>query len=121
MAERRQPPAPRAWFDQDQGGWRKWFERLTRNILIAGRVDVVLDPSSVSANTTDEQSFSVGGVVSGDKITVIKPSHTTGLGIFNARSDGNDTVKIQFMNVTGSTIDPPSETYRIYYERWNEQ
>jgi hypothetical protein len=120
MTVRRLQPAPKQWLTQFGGVVQRWFERVTLYMPIQVRVDVTLDPSSVSANTTDEQTFTVSGARQGDMVVVVKPSHTTGLGIVNARVTATDTVGITFMNATGSPIDPPSEEYRIYLQRWNE-
>lgn len=120
MAIRRLQPAPRDWLNGLPGKVALWMERLTLNVLITGRVDVTIDPSTVNANTTSEQTFTVTGARDGDDVSVVKPSHTTGLGIVNARVSATDTVAITFMNPTGSNIDPPSEEYRFYLYRWRE-
>ena len=73
-----------------------------------------LTPSSVSANTTSEQPFTVTGLTAADKVFVNKPSHQAGLGIVNARVSSNNTIAITFMNNTGSAITPTSETYQIF-------
>lgn len=120
MAVRRLYGAPKEWIRGLPGPVARWFERIALYVPIQGRVDVTLDPASVSANTTDEQTFTVDGARTGDMVHVTKPSHTAGLGIVNARVTATDTVAIQFMNTTGSPIDPPSETYRIYLFRWSQ-
>lgn len=120
MAMRRQAPAPREWLNGLPGRAAQWVERLTRNVPITGRVDVTIDPTTVSANSTSEQTFTVTGARDGDAVIVTKPSHSSGLGIVNARVSGTDTVAITFMNATGSGINPPSEEYRVWLVRWSE-
>jgi hypothetical protein len=72
-----------------------------------------LDPASVAALTTAEQTFTVTGLATTDKVFVNKPSNTAGLGIVNARVSAADTLAITFMNCTASPIDAASETYTI--------
>lgn len=90
-----------------------WFSELVENIIRITRYTVTINPSSVSANTTSEEEFTVSGVSSDDSIVVSKPSHTTGLGIVNSRVSDKDMVAITFMNTTASSIDPPEEDYTI--------
>lgn len=72
-----------------------------------------LDPASVAANTTAEQTFTVTGLATTDKVFVNKPSNTAGLGIVNARVSAVDTLAITFGNFTAAPIDAASETYTI--------
>lgn len=77
------------------------------------RYQQALTPSSVSANSTSEQSFTVTGLLESQPVFVSKPSHQSGLGIVNARASAANTLNITFVNVTGSPITPTSETYLI--------
>lgn len=97
--------------------WGKWFTTVADNIYRYDKYSVVFNPTSVSANTTSEQTVSITGVASNDFVMVSKPTHTAGLGIVNVRVSAKDTVAITFMNTTGSPIDPPSETYTIKVEK----
>jgi len=72
-----------------------------------------LDVASVAANTTAEQTFTVTGLTTADKVFVNKPSLSAGLGIVNARVSAADTLAITFVNATGTAIDPAAETYAI--------
>lgn len=78
---------------------------------------VTIDVASVSANTTSEQTFTVPGLLPRDYVTVLKPSHSTGLGVVNARVSAADTIAITFMNNTGSAIDPAAEAYLVLVAR----
>lgn len=93
--------------------WKTSFEDIVRKTKEVRKRIVTVDPTSVSANTTSEQTFTLSGVASDDIIIVTKPSHTTGLGIVNYRVSSKDTVAVTFMNTTGSSIDPPEEDYII--------
>jgi len=72
-----------------------------------------IDPASVAANTTAEQTFTVTGLTTADKVFVNKPTNTAGLGIVNVRVSAADTLAITFGNFTGLAIDAGSETYTI--------
>lgn len=120
MTIRRLQAAPKQWVQQFESTVQRWLERVSLYILVTGRVDVALDPASVSANTTNEEEFTVTGARTGDGVIVTKPTETAGLVIGNARVSDTDKVSITFGNLTGSPIDPPSETYRIYLLRWKE-
>lgn len=77
----------------------------------------VLTPSSVGANTTSEQTFTVPGVLPGDSIDINKASHQAGLGITNVRASAPNVLAITFMNNTASPIVPVSEQYIIGGQR----
>jgi len=95
-------------------GWANWFAVLSDQILIPNLYTPTIDPASVAANTTVEQTFTVTGVSSGDYIlSLVKPTLTAGIGIGGYRCSADDTVAITFINATGGAIDPGSETYTI--------
>lgn len=73
-----------------------------------------INPASVAANTTAEQTFTVTGVLAGDIIYVNKPTATAGLGIVNCRASAADTIGITFSNNTGAPIDAGAETYLVF-------
>lgn len=72
-----------------------------------------LTPTSVAANTTAEQTFTVTGLVAGSPVWVNKPSWTNGLGVAGVRVSAANTLAITFANSTASAIVPPSEAYVI--------
>ena len=72
-----------------------------------------INPASVAANTTAEQTFTVTGLATTDKVIVNKPTNTAGLGIVNVRASAADTIAITFGNFTAAAIDAASETYAI--------
>lgn len=72
-----------------------------------------IDPASVAAATSAEQTFTVTGLTTADKVVVIKPSATAGVGIVGARVSAANTLAITFMNATAAPVDPPSESYTI--------
>lgn len=105
--------SPPSWAKLISNEAYRWLAYLA-DIVNAGKTyTVTINPASVSANTTSEQTFTVTGIKTDDMIYINKPTHTAGLGIVNARVSAKDTIEITFMNATGSPIDPPSEDYLI--------
>lgn len=77
-------------------------------------LNVTLSPSSVAANTTAEQTFTVPNLRSTMYIGINKPTAQAGLGIVGVRCSANDTLAITFSNNTGSPIVPTaSEIYKL--------
>lgn len=72
-----------------------------------------IDPASVAASTSAEQTFTVTGLTTGDKCLVVKPTATAGLGIVNARVSAANTLALTFMNATLGAIDAASESYTV--------
>ena len=93
--------------------WLKWFKRLSDVFPKTQTYTQTLTPSSVAANTTAEQTFTVTGLASSDIVTVNKPSLDAGIGIVNARVSAKDTLAITYANNTGGAIVPTAETYKI--------
>lgn len=73
----------------------------------------LLAPTSVAANTTAEQTFTVTGLLANTVAWVNKPSATPGLGIAGVRISAASTLAINYINSTGSAIVPPTETYVV--------
>lgn len=92
--------------------WR-WISRVFSNYPKVQTFEVTINPTSVSANTTSVQTFSVTGLTVNDRVLVNKPTHTAGLAVAGAYVSAVDTLAIVFGNFTGLSIDPPSETYRV--------
>lgn len=103
-------PPPR-----ELAGWAGfgWLQRFRQRFPRFETYTATLNPASVPANSTSEQTFTVTGLTTTDIVTVNKPTHTSGLGIVNARVSATDTLAITFINITGSPIDPPEEDYLI--------
>lgn len=109
------PPEQGNWIKENaitDEGWR-WFSRVFSNYPKVQTFDVVMNPSAVSANNTSEQTFTVTGITTNDRIMINKPTHTAGLVIGNVRCSAANTMAVTFGNLTGLSIDPPSETYRV--------
>ena len=77
-------------------------------------VEIALTPEEVSANTTEEQTFTVPGLRTDDLVVVNKPTHQAGLVVASCRVSAVETLAITFGNLTGSGITPTAaETYSI--------
>lgn len=76
-----------------------------------------LAPTSVAANTTAEQTFTVPGLpfINSSPATVFvnKPSFQAGLAIAGCRISAANTLAITFENITASAIVPTTEMYTI--------
>lgn len=73
----------------------------------------ILTPASVAANTSAEQTFTVTGLTTADKVIVNGPAPTAGTGIVNVRVSAADTLAITFGNFTAGGLTPTSGTYSI--------
>lgn len=78
---------------------------------------VVMDPASVAANTTAEQTFNVPGLKLGDVVTAVKPTNTAGITVGNVRVSAVDTLAVTFGNHTAGALDPVSETWLLRIDR----
>jgi hypothetical protein len=76
-----------------------------------------LDPASVAAATSAEQTFNVPGLRVGDVVWVSKPTLSAGIGIGGARVSARDTLAVTFTNMTAAPVDPGSESYQIFWHR----
>ena len=94
----------------------KWLTNLWSVFPRTRTYSATINPVSVSANSEYTQTFTVTGLTASDIITLNKPTKTAGLSILDWFATV-DTVSITFRNYTGSTIDPPSETYLIQATR----
>lgn len=72
-----------------------------------------ITPSSVSAATVAEQTFTVSGLTTADKVTVNPPSIGNATGIAGARVSAADTLAIRFVNPTAGALTPTSGTYTV--------
>lgn len=93
--------------------WERWFSLVAKGYPKIQVFEVTFNPTTVNTITTSEQTLTVTGVLLGRDVvlSVTKPTHTTGIGIVNARVSADDTIAVTFMNPTAGNIDPPSETY----------
>lgn len=73
-----------------------------------------LTPTSVTANDSSEQVYTVTGVATSQLLlNVIPPSNTGDTVIGSARITGADQVTVTWANVHNSSITPPAGVYRF--------
>ena len=77
------------------------------------RYTVTVNPASVAANTSAEQTFACTGLLVTDLVVVSKPTLTAGLSIGSSRVSAADTLAITFVNSTAAPIDAASESYQV--------
>jgi hypothetical protein len=88
------------------------------NILYTKQFATVLTPSSVGANTTAEQNFTIQGLQVGDYLNCqCAGTQTTGISVANVRVTGANTATIAFNNSTGGSLSPASTTYGFIWGR----
>lgn len=86
---------------------------LTGNIGNAIVATVTIDPAAIGTATTVEETFTVAGVKAGDIVFVNKPTATVGAACVGARASAANTVALTFLNATGATVNPASESYKL--------
>jgi hypothetical protein len=70
-----------------------------------------LTPASVAAATVAEQTFTVTGLTTADKVIVNPPAIGNATGIAGARVSAADTLAIRFVNPTAGALTPTSGSY----------
>lgn len=84
------------------------------NVKAMHVVQTTLSPSSVAANTTAEQTFTVPNLAARACVFVNKPTSQAGLGIAGVRVSAANTLAINFVNATASPIVPTAaENYLV--------
>lgn len=112
VKEEKVGPPPRQGLD-DWATWYQWFNRISAFFPRTRTYSVSFTPTSVSANTTEEQTLTVTGVNTDDIVCVNPPSVTAGIIVGSARVSAANTVKISFGNVTAGGLSPPAGTYKV--------
>lgn len=74
-----------------------------------------LTPVGVAANVVAEQTLSITGLATTDRVIGIDCSGGVGTpcGIVGARVSATDTLAVKFVNPTGATATPTAGTYRV--------
>jgi hypothetical protein len=65
-----------------------------------------ITPASVGAATVAEQTFTVTGLTTADKVVVNPPANATATGIAGARVSAADTLAIRYVNPTAGALTP---------------
>ena len=98
--------------------WYGWFDYLSITLPPMARYEATLNPTTVTAGTTSEQTFTVTGLTTRDLVLVNKPSHQSGLALVGARVSAANTLALTFMATAAGNVDPTSESYKILAVRF---
>jgi hypothetical protein len=90
-----------------------WLQRLATKLRIVDGYEILWTPSSVSANSTSDQTVTVTGLNLDDMVYVNLPSYVSGVVVAHARVTGANTIAVTFGNVTGGSVTPPAGVYKI--------
>lgn len=90
--------------------WHIFFSSLVDKLPRVQSFTIALNPSTVPANSTSEETVTVAGLNTNDVVTVVKPADMIGL-MVEARVSAPDTLNVRFGNLTGAGIDPGLENY----------
>jgi hypothetical protein len=82
-----------------------------------GVIQATLNVAAVPAGSTNEQNFTIPGLLTTDHVDINKPSHTTGVSVANVRVSAKNTLAVTFMNSTASPVTPGPEVYMIRWVR----
>ncbi len=69
------------------------------------------NPASVGASTTVEQTVTVTGITTSDKVIAFKPTVSTGLAVGQCRATNTDEVTVTLINASTGAVDAGSETW----------
>lgn len=72
-----------------------------------------ITPASVGAATVVEQTFSVPGLTTADKVVVNAPALVNAIGVAGVRVSAADTLAIRFANPTAGALTPAAGTYPV--------
>lgn len=72
-----------------------------------------ITPASVGAATVAEQTFTVTGLTTADKVFVNAGAIVNAVSIGNVRVSAADTLAVQFCNPTAGALTPTAVTWKI--------
>lgn len=92
-----------------------------KNLVINGGTPLTLamvyspsiTPASVAAQTVAEQTFTVNGLTTADKVTLNPPAIANATGIAGVRVSAANTLAIRFANPTAGALTPTSGIYTV--------
>lgn len=73
-----------------------------------------ITPASVAAATVAEQTFTVTGLTTADKVFVNAGAITNAVAIGNVRVSAANTLAVQFVNPTAGALVPTAVTWQIF-------
>lgn len=73
-----------------------------------------ITPASVNAATVAEQTFTVTGLTTSDKVFVNQGAIANSTGIAGVRVSAADTLAVMFVNPTAGALTPTAGTWKIF-------
>lgn len=112
---RLQSPSGTTVFDvDDTAGVQISTNGATGTPIIATRVySQTITPASVAAATVAEQTFTVTGLTTADKVFINNAATGNATGIAGCRVSAANTLAISFVNPTAGALTPGAGTYNI--------
>jgi len=98
------------------------FDKIHRKIVLKQGTPLyklkvysqTLTPALIAANVCAEQTFTVTGLATTDRVLAINnPSMSTPYGIVGMRVSAANTLALMFVNPTASTATPSAGTFKI--------
>lgn len=83
---------------------------IAGNVASISIVTATVDLGSVAANTSEEETATVPGVLVGDMVVCMDSALEAGIVVANARVSAANTVTLQVINTTGSGVDAASKS-----------
>lgn len=72
-----------------------------------------ITPASVAAATVAEQTFTVTGLTTADKVVVNTAAIANSVGIAGSRVSAADTLAVRFVNPTAGALTPTAGTWTV--------
>lgn len=106
------PPISRDDFPAVSESGYRWIDLLRNYTYDLREVQVTLDPTSLTANSTSAEAFTVPGVKVGDYVLHVESAtFTDDFTINNAKVTDTDEITLQLHRGKSGGYNPPSETY----------
>lgn len=90
---------------------------IAGNIKAVGTIPITIDPLAAAADSSSETDITVPGLEIGDFVWVNKPTLQAAFGISNVRVKAANTLSVQFLNVSASSINAGAQTYVLFWAR----
>ena len=97
------------------------FDKIHRKLVVKTGTPVynlkeysqTITPVGVATVSVADQTFTVTGLLTTDRILAINTENGTPCGIVGMRVSAADTLAIKFVNPTGATATPSAGTFKI--------
>lgn len=83
--------------------------QITQTVVYTPTLDVL----AVAATTVADQTFTVTGLTTADKVIVNPPALPAGLTVSHASVSAADTLLVRFHNTTAAIVDPAAAVWNI--------